>query len=610
MKQSILTIQMNRWLKFLCCLVVFCLRVGIADATSLPVASITQSHTTVHLKSSVADIKPNSEFWLLLDWSLDPNWYIYAQDPGDGGLPPTLEFTLPAHVVVEETLWPKAQYLSKQGLSINGYKGTCQTFIRLKVSPDYKPSALDAIAISLRWGVCHDQCMVDNATLSLRFPTNEVFDVGLFDRVHKEEVSRHVYDTDAHIWFLLIFAFLGGIILNLMPCVLPVLSLKLLDFAKLRSTCPEDSTSIRVHALLYTLGVLFTFQLLNGGLSMLRMFGKHVGWGFQMQSPPFLIFLTCLFLFLALNLFGVFEIGLRTIHLENTLSKRKAFKPRFQSFMKGMLACVVATPCSAPFMGTAIAASLVQPFWVNSLIFMSLGFGLSFPFLCLTVWPNVVHYLPKPGVWMQSMKQFMGFLMLGSVGWMLWILSARYADGVPWMLLGLWCISLGFWFYGKLCSPVQNAFKRGVGIVLLVFFNLGAFYFFYEALDDTVVLSDQLVFKPYSQEALDAALKENKPVLINFTARWCITCQTNKKFVLESKAIVDRLKADGVVLLEADWTHHDAVITKKLESFGQNSIPFIVFYPKAKDQKTQIKPVFLSAILTESQLIEALSRGS
>jgi thiol:disulfide interchange protein DsbD len=199
----------------------------------------------------------------------------------------------------------------------------------------------------------------------------------------------------------------------------------------------------------------------------------------------------------------------------------------------------------------------------------------------------------------------MGFLMMGSVGWMLWILSARFSDTLSWILLGLWFISLGLWFYGKLCPPVQSSLKRTIGASLLSLCTLSAIGAFYYGLDETAHSNNHLIFQPYTQAAVDAALAENRPVLINFTARWCITCQTNKKLVLESKAVIDQLKTKNVAIFEADWTHHDEAITKKLESFGRNSIPLIVYYPKRNTTET-IKPAFLSAIITENQLIELL----
>ncbi|MES2252348.1 MAG: thioredoxin family protein [Pseudomonadota bacterium] len=584
----------------------FLFAIASLNATSLPSPTVAQSHTALHLKCSTETIQPNSEFWLLLDWSLDPNWYIYAQNPGDGGLPPTLEFELPPGVTILETLWPKAQDLSKAGMTIYGYKDTCQTFVRLKASADYKGSSLDPVRLVVRWGVCHDQCMVDTATLELRLPTKELFDMALFDRVHNAENSIHLSEGATQVWLLLLFALLGGVLLNLMPCVLPVLSLKLLDFAKLRDESSGGQHVIRIHALFYTVGVLATFQFLNITLMLLRLLGQHVGWGFQLQSPVFIVCLACLFLALTLNLFGVFEIGLSTLRLEKKSTQVRQKSPWVESFLKGVLACIVATPCSAPFMGTAIAASLVQPFWVNTCIFAGLGIGLSLPFLCLVAWPRIITCFPKPGAWMQSLKQFMGFLMMGSVGWMLWILSARFADGLCWILLGLWSLSLGLWCYGKLCPPINPPFKRAVGAGLFVFCAMGAVGAFYCALDETESAKGQLAFQPYSQTAVDAALAGNHPVLINFTARWCVTCQTNKKFGLESKAVTDRLKAEGVVLFEADWTHHDETITKKLESFGRNSIPFLVYYPKAKG-KERTEPVFLSSMFTETQLMDMLS---
>jgi thiol:disulfide interchange protein DsbD len=579
-----------------------------ANTTSLPIQStINQSNTTITLKSSTESIQPNSDFWLFLDWKLNPNWYIYAQDPGDGGLPPTFNFDLPHGITVEETRWSKPKDLSKQGLIIYGYTDSCETFIRLKASADYKPSVFDTIKISLKWGICNDQCIVDDATIGLKFPAKELFDPKIIDTTHQtnQASTADVSHETSNIGLLILFAFIGGILLNLMPCVLPVLSLKLLDFAKIRNKEQTKQHTIRTHALLYTTGVLATFHFLNISLVLLRQFGHHIGWGFQLQSPTFIVFLTCLFLALTLSLFGVFEIGLRALHLESKASTQTK-NPHIQSFLKGVLACIVATPCSAPFMGTAIAASLVQPFWVNSLIFTSLGIGLSLPFLALILFPNVIKFLPKPGAWMQNLKQFMGFLMLGSVGWLLWILSGRFSDNLGWILLGLWLISLGLWFYGKLCTLVKPTNQRILGGSLLLLCSLGAMGAFHYGLDETEITSDQM-FEPYTQAAVDAALADKRPVLINFTARWCITCQTNKKLVLESKAIIDKLKAKNVALFMADWTHHDPRITQKLESFGTNSIPLIAFYTKKNNTETQ-EPILLSSIITEKQILDVLDK--
>ncbi len=582
----------------------------MATSTLTPV--ITKSHTTLQLKSSVETVQPNSEFWLQITWSLDPNWYIYAQNPGDGGMPPQFDFELPSGITVEKTVWPKAQDLSKQGLIIYGYTDVCQTLVRLKASADYKPSPLDTIRLSVRWGVCHDQCIVENAVLGFRLPTKDVFDATVSKQMQEIEmkspatdVYNHHHTYKSHILMLLLFALLGGALLNLMPCVLPVLSLKLLDFAKMRDQ-ESGVHVIKRHVIAYTGGVLVTFQILNMGLMGLRVLGYHVGWGFQLQSPIFIVCLACLFLMLTLNLFGVFEFGLRISSLANTYDARPDVvnserSSCLHSFFKGMLACVVATPCSAPFMGTAIAASLSQPFWLNTLIFLGLGVGLALPFLSLLIWPTVIQRLPKPGAWMLTLKQFMGFLMMASTLWTLWILNARFPDSLPWIWVGLWFVSLGLWIYGKLCMPYHSLKQKMIGFILFIMCCVAAFNIFHVALGDVdsdVNKGDRLDnWQPYTAEAVEKARVEKRPVLINFTARWCVTCQTNKTFVLESKRVRDRLNVLNVALFEADWTYHDAAITKKLESFGQNSIPLLAYYPVEQE-----KPILLPALLTEERL--------
>jgi thiol:disulfide interchange protein DsbD len=382
-----------------------------------------------------------------------------------------------------------------------------------------------------------------------------------------------------------------------MPCVLPVLSLKILDFTEMRSK-QSSIRSIRLHALSFTAGILVTFQVLNLILIGLRHAGEHVGWGFQLQSPYFVAGLMILFIGLTLNLFGVFEIGLSTLRLGNTLNTDK-HKTLVNSFSKGIIACVVATPCSAPFMGTALAAALNHSIGTSIIIFLFLGLGLSLPFLVVCVWPYSVHsFIPKPGPWMVTLKHGMGLFMLASVGWMIWILNTHMH--LEYILTPVWCITCALWIYGRLQTLDNRSLKKNILIVLSIACATSAMYALHTGFDQTHT-QDTSQWKPFSPEAVQKARDEGKSVLINFTARWCVTCQTNKKFILDSSDIRAHLKDHDVALFIADWTHHDPVITQTLKTFGHNSIPFIAYYKNGEKE-----PVLLPSILTKQRIYELI----
>jgi thiol:disulfide interchange protein DsbD len=262
-------------------------------------------------------------------------------------------------------------------------------------------------------------------------------------------------------------------------------------------------------------------------------------------------------------------------------------------------------------MGTAIAASLTEPIWVIILIFLFLGLGLSFPFLLLLIFPSFSKHLPRPGAWMITLRQFMGLLMIATVFWLLWVLSQQCEESLATILAALWCLGVGFWGYGLLNAPVKSALSRILAkLILFASVLISAHLFWNISKNDHQTLStkstiddntDTLVFEPYSEERINQALASDSPIIINFTAKWCLTCQISKKLALDTPEVKAKIKEKGIILFEADWTHHNELITKKLEFFNQNSIPFFVYYP-GKNQP----PVFLSTLFTKEEILELL----
>lgn len=384
----------------------------------------------------------------------------------------------------------------------------------------------------------------------------------------------------------LIFAFLGGLILNLMPCVFPVLSLKFFGFLK-----EKDSNKIRSSAWAYTIGVLTTFTLVGAGLTILRFYGESVGWGYQLQNPTMIYLLAMLFFIMALNFWGFFEIGESASGWAGRLGQSRFLSG---SFGTGVLAVVVASPCTAPFMGTALGLTLLLP-WPQSLaIFLALGAGMAFPILIVGHIPKLATYLPRSGLWMENFKKAMAFPLLATALWLLWVLSHQRGTDVVFISLGS-ALGIIFGLWVGLIS--KKIFFKWLGLLLAFGFFIYSLQQIYLAEAPTAQKDQASSWKPY-----DAALLEQQvltqPVFVDFTASWCITCQVNKKAVLDTTEIQDFFKKNNVLLMRADWTNQDPIITKALAALGRNSVPVYAFYGKPG------KPQLLPQLLTKNMIFD------
>lgn len=400
----------------------------------------------------------------------------------------------------------------------------------------------------------------------------------------------------------LALAFLGGMILNLMPCVLPVLSLKVMSFVRHAG----DRGAAWRHGLAYTVGVLLSFWALAGLLLLLRAGGQQVGWGFQLQSPPFVVFLACLFFAIGLNLFGVFEVGLSLTTAGGALHARSGLG---SSLAGGVLATVVATPCTAPFMGSALGYGLSQPPAVSLLIFSALGLGMALPYLVLSLSPALLRFVPKPGRWMETFKQLMGFFMMGTVVVLVWIFGQQVGiDGVSALLAGLVILGLGAWVYGRGTVPGASQGRRRVAYALsAVLAAAGLFVGFAQARTAPApaagapVTMGGIAWEAWSPEKVAAARAQGKPVFVDFTAAWCLTCQVNERVALGSAAVQERFRREGVVALRADWTRRDDTITQTLASFGRHGVPVYVLYGRG-----QAEPYLLPEVISAGLVLGAL----
>ncbi len=409
--------------------------------------------------------------------------------------------------------------------------------------------------------------------------------------------------ADLGLLMAVVFAFVGGLILNLMPCVFPILSIKILGFVR---QAGEDRRRVRLHGLVFMAGVVVSFWALAGVLLALRGGGAQLGWGFQLQSPRFVLLLIDLFFLMGLWLLGVYEFGGALMSVGGQFAGRTGLGGAFSS---GVLATMVATPCSAPFMGSALGFALTQPAWVSLAVFTAMGLGMSLPYGVLSFFPALLRFIPRPGPWMESFKQFLGFLLMASVVWLLWVLGALVdADRLAGVWLCLLLLAAGAWVYGRWGDPARRRWVRRAAEAA-----------FLAALASAVLATGPLSrgapaagtekkasgdWEPYSDARLGELMASGRPVLLDFSARWCLTCQANERFVLESGRVSEALRRLGVATVRADWTAQSPEITQALARYGRSSVPLYVLYGRDKSRPPAILPEVLDARI----VLDALDR--
>ncbi|MCC5806028.1 MAG: thioredoxin family protein [Opitutales bacterium] len=400
-------------------------------------------------------------------------------------------------------------------------------------------------------------------------------------------------------------AFLGGLILNLMPCVFPIIGIKVMGFV---NQAGSDPKSVVLHGVTFTLGILLSFWVLAGFLMALRAGGEQLGWGFQLQSPVFNYALIIIFLLFALNLSGVFEIGQSAMSVGDGLTRKSGYSG---SFFSGILATVVATPCSAPVLGSALGALMAMPPTQQFLAFTAMALGLASPYLVLSIFPKLMAFLPKPGPWMESFKQGMAFLLYAAVAYLIWVLAGQlvgsngYADtALLKTFTGLVLIATAAWVYGRWGAAFRAKGVRRAGYAIAALFFAGGFAAGYPTpfatdLED----APMVVWEDWEPGKAERLVEEGKVVYVDFTARWCVTCQSNKAVVFGSSEVRRRFHEMEVVTLQADWTNHDPRITEALREFGRTAIPVNLFYAPGLDE-----PLILPELLTPGIVLDRLER--
>ena len=661
------------------------------------------------LVAESASITPNGTVWVDLRLAIKPGWHIYWQNPGDSGLPTTIDWALPSGFSAGHIRWPVPEQFVQNGIGNYGYAGSANLLVPITAESDIAPGHTAVLTAEAAWLVCADICIPGGAKVSLalavspqqpvpdreaaplftaararlpipapfetrfsvgqgdyrilvpaaalgdlRNPTGAFFpiDGSLIDAAAKPEVNRgsdgleivlkkapqpggakaspttldgvlllrgagggeRMFEISANPvlaplesgivwWRALLLAFLGGIVLNAMPCVFPILSLKLLSLAKQAHSHRVDRL---LHGLAYTGGVLLSFVLLGGALLALRSGGQAVGWGFQLQSPVFVSLLAYLLFTMGLSLSGAADFGVGLAGIGGRLAVGSGLAG---TFFTGVLATIVATPCTAPFMGAALGFALVAPAEAAAGIFLALGLGLAAPYLIATLFPGWQRLLPRPGRWMDFVKQLLAFPLYATVAWLLWVLIQEVGPGEAFgALFGLVLVAFAVWIYGRtrLASPLGRHLGAGLAIVgcaaaLILSTSLttaGS-----GAVPASLAGRQELRYEPFTAQRLASLEAEGRPVFVNLTASWCVTCLINERVALDTEVVLKAFAARGIVPLKGDWTNQNPEITGLLQRFGRSGVPLYLLY------NGRGEPVVLPQILTAAGVLEALDRS-
>ena len=412
---------------------------------------------------------------------------------------------------------------------------------------------------------------------------------------------------------MLLYAFIGGLILNIMPCVLPVIALKILGFV---TEARSEPRRVRNLGLIYALGVLVSFLALAGIVIGVKAAGHHAGWGMQFGSPVFVVCLTTLVTLVALNLFGVFEVtpGGRTLNAAGELASKHGAPG---AFFNGFLATTLATPCTAPLLSGALGFAFAQSASIIVTVFLFVGLGLAAPYVVLSCNPAWLKFLPKPGAWMEKFKIAMGFPMLATTVWLFNVASSSYGKNVMWLGVFLVIVASAAWIFGEFVQRGRT--RRGIALVIAVILLIGGYAFalemelgWREAMPETSATgslkesAEGIDWQRWSPEAVAEARAAGHPMLVDFTADWCLTCQVNKKLAIETPSVRAKLKELKAVALTGDYTRFPDAITTELNRYQHAGVPLVLVYPKNPDAPAIVLP----QILTPGIVLNALNQAA
>jgi len=686
---------------------------------ALPGASVTTPQVRAELLVQAPDgVTPGKPLWLGLKIEHQPHWHTYWKNPGDSGLPTSLEWTLSGGATAGDIEWPTPKKLPIGPLLNYGYEDTLLLPVPVTVPSGFAADRLD-VKLHADWLVCQEVCIPQSGDFALSIPAraSTVEDAALFAAARAAQpqpapgaqasarlqgqtlqvqvsglpaawqgrplsllpetpgllqnaaVQKAGWHGDAWtaelpldpqrsaspaalpvvlitpgqaagievevkvagpwpaaatpaelpapgaapaapdaaatlpaapassagLMLTLLLALAGGTLLNLMPCVFPVLSLKVFGFA----SKANDRRALLAGGLAYTAGVVLSFVALAALLLALRAGGEQLGWGFQLQSPAVIAALAALFTLIGLNLAGLFEFGSL---LPGTWLAASARHPLVDSLLTGVLAVAVASPCTAPFMGASLGAAVTLPTAQALAVFAALGLGMALPYLLASAWPGLARALPRPGVWMAHFKSLMAFPMFATVVWLVWVLGQQTGiDGAAALLAALVALAFVAWALGS--AALGRRARWGFGALALALLAVTLSWTLPALRESAAAPATAAAgWEPWTP-AREAELRaQGRPVFVDFTAAWCVTCQVNKRATLNDASVRADFRAKGVALLEADWTRRDAAITAELARLGRSGVPVYVLYAPGG-----APPHLLSEILSVGQVRDLLA---
>ena len=558
------------------------LLLSLAPAWALESQPHVTARATVSLVSDTDAVAPGTPYRLGLRFRIAPGWHIYSKDPGDAGLPPELEWTLPQGSGVGAIAWPAAETIRQGDLVTFGYTGT--------VLLPMAAHGAGPVRLHASWLICEKICVPEEADFALAMPVGPPagsIEAALFSSTPIEAPTPAPALEATPLLAAIGAALLGGLVLNLMPCVFPVLAMKAVAVARLSA---QGRSAARAQALGYSCGVIASFLAIGAALVAFRGLGHAVGWGFQFQSPIFVAAMAWVLFAVGLNLSGVFTFSTRLQGAGQSLTLRQGW---IASFASGGLAVLVATPCTAPFMSVALAAALTAPPVETMALFAALGVGLAAPAIVLALLPGTAALLPRPGKWMEVLRQALAFPMYAAAAWLIWVLSLEAgADGV--LVAGAGLVAIGFaaWVlrFGRLRGPVLAGLALAASLALLPGLRVSA-----APIDATGA-------GHFTQARLAGLRAEGKPVFVNLTASWCVTCLANERLALSTAAVQAGFAARGVTQLTGDWTRQDPDITAFLKAQGRDGVPLYLFFPRGGGPA-----VILPQVLTPSIVLDAIA---
>ena len=502
-------------------------------------------------------------------FEMEPGWHIYWKNPGDSGLPTTIN----TREVSTTTWYPAPETIHWSGMVNYGYKKAVTLYQTVDMSSLDQNSVLSH---HIQYLSCKDICipgevMLTHDTAGLHEAPNGTLPQTPLD---EDPISAE----NMSLFIALVFAFIGGLILNLMPCVLPVLSLKIMGL-----THHQNNKNPWVHGIVYSAGVLVTFLTLAIILISLKGAGSAVGWGYQLQSPLFVASLSFVLLLISLQLCGLFEIGSRLTRL-GALDKGYHYSA---TFLSGILMTFVATPCTAPFMAGAMAYAFTQETFVILLVFAMLGCGLAFPYFILTIKPSMLKILPKPGAWEETLRTFFAFPVWATILWLLWVYGQQTSlTEMTQFLAALLLVSFSIWI---------TSYSPKIYAKIFVLFSIGiAFY--------VATPSNKMPhWEEWSLTHQEKLLSQNKAVFVDFTADWCVTCKVNELFVFNTGQTKELFEKHNITFLKADWTKKDLDIATELAKYDRIGVPLYVLIAPGNP------PVILPQIVTYQILENAVT---